>query len=240
MENLKNYLKKKSKGDYKRFKKVTKTDFNEMYGMSCALKEVLKQETSFETLKELVPANKTEARKIDRCFREAYIAFMGFNFINKEYVDEMSKFLEGKKVLEVMSGNGFFSKMLKETGVDIISTDLFIGENNPYGLINVIDKEIENIDAVEAIEKYGKDMDYVIMSWPPQHTDIASRVVEKIKEVNPDLFIIYIGESREGCTANDYFFEVIEEVNDENFRSVEYSYVPWEYVHDYPCLFRAK
>ena len=165
---------------------------------------------------------------------------MGFSFINNDYAEQMANFLKGKKVLEVMSGNGFFSRMLKEKGVDLISTDLYVGNDNPYGLVKVLDKDIERIDAIEAVEKYGKEVNYIIMSWPPYNKPIGSQVVKKIKEVCPNVKIIYIGETEGGCTADDYFFEITERVNDEAFEPVKYSYESWHFVHDYPQLLKVK
>lgn len=250
MERVVNYLEGKIKeseltmfANYAKTKRFNEMNFNEeikIYEIARKLQDVISKETSYEALKALVPQNAQEAYVFSDRLRDAYISFMGFSFINNDYAEQMANFLKGKKVLEVMSGNGFFSRMLKEKGVDLISTDLYVGNDNPYGLVKVLDKDIERIDAIEAVEKYGKEVDYLIMSWPPYNKPIGSQVVKKIKEVCPNVKIIYIGETEGGCTADDYFFEITERVNDEAFEPVKYSYESWHFVHDYPQLLKVK
>ena len=250
MERVVNYLEGKIKeseltmfANYAKARRFNEMNFNEeikIYEIARKLQDVISKETSYEALKALVPQNAQEAYVFSDRLRDAYISFMAFSFINNDYVEQMANFLKGKKVLEVMSGNGFFSRMLKEKGVNLISTDLYVGNDNPYGLVKVLDKDIERIDAIEAVEKYGKEVDYVIMSWPPYNKPIGSQVVKKIKEVCPNVKIIYIGETEGGCTADDYFFEITERVNDEAFEPVKYSYESWHFVHDYPQLLKVK
>jgi predicted nicotinamide N-methyase len=197
-------------------------------------------ELSLDELRCLIPETYKEAYSIPHRLRDAYIPFMGFCLLNKKYLDELSNFLKDKKVLEVMAGNGILSTLLKERGVNIISTDIAPGDGNSYELINVFDKDIETLDAVSAIRKYGKDMDYVIMSWPPYDEPYATEVMQAIKEVNDNIIVIYIGETEGGCTADYRFFEMVDLIIDEKFKSVQREYSSWSFIHDMPFLVTNK
>jgi len=76
------------------------------------------------------------------------------------------------------------------------------------------------------------------MSWPPYSNDIAIKVLKKMRMVNPDCMMVYIGEGKSGCTANDEFFSLIEEIEDESFYRVKTEYQNWSWIHDKPFLIR--
>lgn len=211
----------------------------QQYEFAHKLGETIKS-VDLSELRPLLPQTKKDIYWIPSKLREAYIPFMGFSFINLEYVDNLANFLKGKKVLEVMAGNGLLSLLLEERGVDIIATDIAPGENNHYDIRNVYNDKIETLDAVEAIRKYGRSVDYVIMSWPPYDNPIATKVMRAIKEVNNDIRVIYIGEQEGGCTADYKFFDIIEWVEDEDFLPVQQSYTRWRFIGDSPSIVKNK
>ena len=95
---------------------------------------------------------------------------------------------------------------------------------------------VEVLDAVKAVEKYGNNIDVLIMSWPPYTDVIAAKVLRKMREVNPSCIMLYVGEDEGGCTANDEFFSVFEEIEEEGFSEVKRKYQKWSWVHDRPAL----
>lgn len=134
---------------------------------------------------------------------------VGFTLITDNLLYNLSSLLYGNKCLEIMSGNGALAKGLKDYGVDIIATD-------NYEMEDFFNKDlwtdIENIDAVEAIEKYGKDVQFVLCSWIPYYKSIGYESIKKLYEVNPNAIFICIGEDIGGCTADDNFFKYSSEI----------------------------
>ena len=137
---------------------------------------------------------------------------IGFALVDKKWASKLSNFIGGKKCLEIMCGSGFLSKALKENNIDIIATDNFSWEGH-WNDSETYYTNIENIDAIHAIEKYGKNMDYIIMSWAYMD-NTAYKCLLKIREINPLCKMIVIGENRGGCTCDDMFFDSIEKLNE--------------------------
>jgi predicted nicotinamide N-methyase len=228
-------------GDFKLFKKTKKISVDDIISKKVTMEEVNKviSDSDLNGLRNLIPKDVRQAYQIPSYFRRSYIAFMGFSFINYAYIDALSNFLAGKKVLEVMSGSGLLSMLLKEKGIDIIATDISPGYENDYHFA-VFNPDIEKLDAIAAVEKYGKDVDYVIMSWPPYNDPIAAEVMKKIKEVNNNINVIYIGEGPDGCTADQTFFDIVDGVYSESFEKVQHTYSNWSMIHDLPFIIRNK
>lgn len=171
-------------------------------------------------------------------YRREIIELVGFPLISYQWIKPLAKWIGNKKCLEVMSGCGSLSYALKREGVDIISTDDFSWEGQ--GEWNKTKKywtEIENIDAVESVKKYGKDIDIIIMSWAFMD-NIAYQVLQTMREINPECVIIYIGEGHGGCTADNDFYKSIIEVEDKEFYEINGLYQQWMGIHD--CLWLVK
>lgn len=142
-------------------------------------------------------------------FRNEYTSKLGFALISNVFINILrGEVIQNGKCLEIMSGTGALSKALSDLGVDIISTDNSSWYDFPLYKLWKTSKvfNIENIDCVNAIEKYGKDVDFIICSWPPYDEPQAARSLDAMRQVNPNCKMIYIGENRDGCTANDEFF----------------------------------
>lgn len=168
--------------------------------------------------------------------RGKFIKQIGFSLVALDWIIPLFKWIGNRKCLEVMSGTGALSFALKQQGTDIMATDDFswTGQNNWNQSKNYW-TDIENIDAIEAVKKYGKDVNIIIMSWPYMD-DIAYKVLLKMREVNPFCIMIFIGEGYGGCTASDEFFDSIAEVEDETFNDAVKEYKQWWGIHDYPQL----
>lgn len=169
-----------------------------------------------------------------KTIREIYIRECGFPYITESWVKPLARWIGNRKCLEVMAGTGWLSYALSKYKVAIKATDNYSWEHK-FADIN---KNVERIDAIEAVEKYGKQVKFIIMAWPYMD-NTAYRVLMKMREVNPDCRIIYIGEWFGGCTADDEFFEaIIEECDLKGFNKVASKYRSWEGIHDTLCLLR--
>jgi 16S rRNA G1207 methylase RsmC len=173
-------------------------------------------------------------------FRNQIVVRMGFSLINQNFVDALAKYIGDRSCLEVMCGTGALSASLKAKNTNIIATDSFSWETENTGW-NKDTRwcEIKEMDAVEAVKRYGADTEFIIMSWPPYNDDTAYKVLIQMREVNPDCRLIYIGESEGGCTANDNFFEnAVEIEDDEEFNKVCCFFQRWDCIHDCPRLYK--
>ena len=174
-------------------------------------------------------------------FRNTYTKFIGFSLISKNWISELKNLIIGNaKCLEIMSGRGLLSKALRDIGTDIIATDNLSWENDDdsnYKNWSTHFTDIEDIDAVKAVKKYGKDVKYIIVSWAPYDEPIAYNVLLKMREVNPDCKMIFIGEDYGGCTADYKFFNAVEiklsEIEQDNLNKINKHYQRFNGIHDF-------
>lgn len=169
-------------------------------------------------------------------FRRYALEHMGFSLLTKKFIKGLAKFIDDKKCLEIMSGHGCLSKSLQDEGIDIIATDNYSWNSR----LNMSDKwtNVEQIDCLEAIRKYGKNVSYILCSWIPYESTIGYEALKLMNEINPDCKMIVIGEGYGGCTADDLFFENIEEIDIKDdfindFRS-------WQGINDYVSMVKFK
>lgn len=169
-------------------------------------------------------------------FREYAIRNMGFALITRRFVKGLAKYIGSKKCLEILAGQGCLSKVLQDEGIDVIATDDYSWSNRLN--LNNTWTNVENMDCLEAIRKYGQDVSYIICSWIPYGSPIGYDILKVMDEVNPNCKLIVIGEGPSGCTADDTFFENLEEIDTEeefvkDFRS-------WSGIRDYVSIVKLK
>lgn len=163
--------------------------------------------------------------------RDIYNAAFGFPLITQEVIAELKIRFESRKILEVGAGTGYLAKLLQDLGINIKPTDTndwAKNGNSYYRNWNQSFTEVEEIDALEAIDKYGDEYDTVLISWPPYLKPLAYDVLTKCLEKG--LKLIYIGEDEGGCTADDAFFRLVEEKCDMDVFAD--SYTPFWGIHD--------
>lgn len=166
--------------------------------------------------------------------RYVYTADYSYALLTKEFIDQMVEYLKDKKVLEVMSGTGYFGSLLKDRGIDIVCTD-----DDSWDRYKRHKRftEIEVMDAVEAVNKYADQVDVVIMSWPPYDDPIAANVARCCYKHN--LPIIFIGEPQGGCTADNDFFEFIDDYFIIDF-DFDKNFMSFCFIHDNCILLTPK
>ena len=190
---------------------------------------------NFDNLKDNVYRFNLDEITQNYIFREQCINKIGYVLLSHNLINVLAAYLKNKKCLEVMAGCGSISKCLKDKGIDIIATDNYSWNNHYWFNKNNNWCDIENIDCVKAIQKYGQSIDYIIMSWPPYDSPEANNVLLEVqrinKEFNKNIKIIYIGEGKGGCTANDDFFENIMHVN--NLKHINKHFYNHFGIHDF-------
>lgn len=125
---------------------------------------------------------------------------------NPQFVDELTQFLEGKRVLEIFAGNGYLARLLAERGISIKATTQFSGHD---GHERGVYFDVEDVDAVSAVHTYGDDHDVLLICWPT----VTPAVLHAVVHWGFDKDIVFIGEVTDynknqlaGC-ATDEFFE---------------------------------
>lgn len=168
--------------------------------------------------------------------REMMVSKFGYCLPSLSWIEPLSNYLKGKRVLEIMAGNGILSYLLKERGVDSLPTDNFSWKNNLWEKNQWM--EVENINCIDAINKYC-DFDVILCSWPPMEDDFYN-ACKLAKEINPNVEIVYIGELEGGCTASDKFFEEFEDatLSEPLMLIANNKYSPYEGIHDSVFLYK--
>lgn len=126
------------------------------------------------------------------------------------FLDELVAYLRGKRVLEVFAGNGYMAGWLARAGVDIKATSRFSGHDaHERGLYH----DVEELDAVEAVARYGQAADVLLICWPTT-TPAVLRAAQRWGANRP---IVYIGEVTKlelnqlaGCATDEFFYSIQE------------------------------
>ena len=122
-----------------------------------------------------------------------------FALIDKNWIDTLSEKIREyniHKCLEVGSGVGWLCKALNDQGISVTATDIVVNEEKTVA-------PVIKMDAKKAIQSHP-GADALIISWP--HSDAG----EMIADWPIGKWVIYIGENKGGCNAQDDFFDQID------------------------------
>lgn len=167
--------------------------------------------------------------------RDRYTVNYGFSLVSMDWLRILKeKVIKDSKCLEIMAGSGMISKGLRDLGTDIIATDNYSWRGGKSKFFENTWTDVINLNADDAIVKYGKDVDFIIMSWPYMNEDAYNALI-LMRKMNPNCIMIYIGEDYGGCTADDKFFETLEPVESLNDVGdmISSCYKRWCGIHDF-------
>lgn len=145
-----------------------------------------------------------------------------------EILNWMKDKMQGKKVIDLGGGIGWYTLFLSKMGIDISNIDLNVITKDycydPYYQIS----DIYVCDILDVIEKDSFDM--ALYSWP-DISELSGDVIDKLyKQRKP---FIYVGEDYCGCTACDKFFDILYDKFDLEYNL---SYKPFYGLHDQMIL----
>lgn len=143
-----------------------------------------------------------------------------WSYVNAPFAKALSDYLKGAPVLEIMAGNGYISKGLRNNNATekIFTTDSQAWtKENETGKHPVI--PIEKIDAIQAINKYGSQVKYVIMSWAPDKQETDWEVLQLLRRSYPEINLLVIGEQN-GATNSKVFWQNAQLSQDEALQRV--------------------
>jgi hypothetical protein len=122
--------------------------------------------------------------------RQSLVEEYGWAIPSEEALIYLAEFDE---LLSVGAGRAYWEHLLEQRGVDIRATDIIPPEET---WTTVEQENVYNIDPTDVP---------ILTIWPPLGGDVAATVARKGAPQ-----IVYIGESRGGCTASDEFFDLVE------------------------------
>jgi len=107
---------------------------------------------------------------------------------------------------------------LHHHGVRCIATDKNPNKahsrNSEYKLCDIKVVYVEEFEALDAVDKYGDEVNAIICSWPPYSPNekcVLTEVIELIKDKKyPIDTIVYIGESDGRCTGSPMMWDLVE------------------------------
>lgn len=131
--------------------------------------------------------------------------FSLYSLLTQEFIEILatSPYIKGKRVLEVFAGSGILSLGLEFHGIDVHPTDdlTWFGKGGPRYPHCVLVNDVEELDALEAVKKYGSEYDVLLMSWPPIDDSITIEACREWNRIHTSGLIVYIGEPEGGATG---------------------------------------
>lgn len=148
--------------------------------------------------------------------------------ITEDFVEAIKNNFPNQTFLELMAGNGYLSKGLRDFDIKTYCTDdLSWSKYNQTGKIKITD--VESLEAISALEKYGSQVDNVILAWSPDREDIDYRVLQKIRQL--DVNFLVIGE-KYGATNSREFWDSAKLQEDSRIQRINQSYSNYDLVKD--------
>lgn len=149
--------------------------------------------------------------QVDYCLqniRDEFIEdFNMYAYLTPQFLTALSQYLNGRPTLEIMAGQGYLSAGLQalQPNQKLYVTDNQDWLNQPITAVQpVID--VESLSALEAIERYGTEVEVVLMSWAPDTSEIDWQVLQLLRQKYPSLEFLVIGE-RDGATDSRTFWQ---------------------------------
>jgi len=119
----------------------------------------------------------------------------GWSIPSRESVEKIVDFIGEDKVLEIGGGRGLWSRLLQESGIDVICTSKSIhySQRDPYrDRNNTSWTTVHKMKADEAIRKYS-DRNVIFISWGMYSLDFLMKFRGRK--------VVIVGEGDSGCTS---------------------------------------
>ncbi|MGW5175844.1 hypothetical protein ACWERY_15965 [Streptomyces sp. NPDC004082] len=154
--------------------------------------------------------------------REHLATTYAWSIVSPGDVAWMTEQLDGRSVVEIGAGTGYWAWQLEQAGVDVAAYDPHPpADDNSYCKAGPYTTVLQ--DDATAV-KHHQDR-ALLMVWPPYGGAHAGHALSLYEG---DL-LIYAGEGHGGCTADDTFYELLDAEWDE--ASVAPRHVSWWGIH---------
>ncbi|MHA8110551.1 SAM-dependent methyltransferase [Lactobacillaceae bacterium Melli_B4] len=151
-------------------------------------------------------------------------------YISAPFAKDIATFVGSGPVLEVMAGNGYIAKGLRNNGVNVIATDsLAWTKENETGKHLVT--QVEKLDALDAFEKYQDLVSTVIMCWSPDGVPVDWELLQAIRNSGRKINFIVIGE-KDGATDSKVFWQNAKLIDNDEVKRLNQHHQPFDLIHD--------
>lgn len=138
----------------------------------------------------------------------------------------LQKLVEYSPVIEIGAGLGYWANLVNEMGGKAICYDDDSWE------LSKMQKPYTKIHPMSKLNKDDFSVSSLFLCWPPMEKMSEDYLKMYIK--NGGKTVIYVGEGWGGCTANDDFFEILEN----NFKiKLRHKIPQWEGIRDDFCVY---
>lgn len=163
--------------------------------------------------------------------RHALASRFAWSLVTPGDVEWMTKALDGRAVVEIGAGTGYWAWQLEQAAVDVAAYDLHPpSDDNKYCKAGPYTTVLQD-DATAVRHHQDRAL---LMVWPPYGGEHARHALSLY---TGDL-LIYAGESHGGCTADDDFYELLAAEWDKV--SVAPQHVTWWGIHCQLAAYRRK
>lgn len=151
--------------------------------------------------------------------RQLFTTYYAFAVPDKEAIMLIDEF-SPNGVVEIGAGTGYWARMLKMIGgVDVVCYDDYSWDHIEHGRFHTVIKANHQLIAAAHPERS------LMLCWPPYRSPMANETLRAYTGQT----LIYIGEGRHGCTADDGFFDQLEQEWD---LIAELDIPQWADIHD--------
>ncbi|WP_173021271.1 SAM-dependent methyltransferase [Secundilactobacillus folii] len=151
-------------------------------------------------------------------------------YISAPVAKDVAEFIHGRPTLEVMAGNGYLSKGVRDNHQTVFTTD-----SKDWTKENETGKHpvttVEKLTASEAFDKYRDQVNVIIMVWSPDGLDIDWQLLQQIRAADKNYDFIVIGE-KDGATDSKTFWQHAKLLNTPDVKNLNQHFTQFDLIHD--------
>lgn len=107
--------------------------------------------------------------------------------------------------LEIMSGNGMWSRAFTQVGIKMFTTDdLSWEKTSNTGAKQFV--KIEDLAAIDALKKYGQQIDFIFWAWAPNFGEEDYKFLQEYRNLEEKPLLLMVGEYL-GATNSRIFWQ---------------------------------
>ncbi|RMC57590.1 SAM-dependent methyltransferase [Lactobacillus sp. ESL0260] len=157
------------------------------------------------------------------------IKFGLWSIPNLETAQVIKDQLKINKGLEIMAGNGYWSKALSQVGVKMTATDnLDWSRTSNTGAQAFV--PVSNYDAARAVKQFS-DVDLIICSWAPNFGNSDEKVVNAWQKLNSATHLLFVGE-RNGVTNSASFWQKEPFLHSKELRLINQTFTSFDFIDE--------
>ncbi len=165
--------------------------------------------------------------------RESYVG-QSFVLLTDDFIRALQRFcVDFTNIVEIGAGIGWLGHWLSVYGVRMqTSIDNKTWPDFPQDRYLDIVQQMDSLDYL----RLHPEVELFILSWP-EEDGLATRIWQALR---PGQHLLYIGEDRDGCTADNIFFDLIHgnEIDNKTTTEIRQSFLSFDDFHDQPHLYK--